>query len=163
MNQTRNTNAQFSFNFRHWSRKGYAVFASLGKLVRIATLKTEVSALLTCKSVAQSSLSLLEPNQGEDDDCGICQEDLLDWEAIPLQFIQLTTVQRTTNGIAAQASPYNIFYPIDFGRWGFLLPNIQTHPFRLWHPSTMHHHLLRIKNRQFTNPRNAFLHKTFPL
>ncbi|MBN2742604.1 MAG: hypothetical protein JXR39_01795 [Marinilabiliaceae bacterium] len=36
-------------NFRQWSRKGYAVFASLGRLVRIAVLKLTVSETLACK------------------------------------------------------------------------------------------------------------------
>lgn len=36
-------------NFRQWSRKGYAVFASLGRLVRIAVLKLAVSNTLACK------------------------------------------------------------------------------------------------------------------
>lgn len=36
--------------FRQWSRKGYAVFASLGKNVRIAVLKLAVSDTLSCKN-----------------------------------------------------------------------------------------------------------------
>ena len=48
----KNISAKRHINFRQWSRKGYAVFLSLGKVVRIATLKLAVSDRLNEKSVS---------------------------------------------------------------------------------------------------------------
>lgn len=55
-------------NFRQWSRKGYAVFASLGKSVRIATLKTAISEGVGGKSDAAVNplqLQLLTADAGD--------------------------------------------------------------------------------------------------
>lgn len=46
MKRSNRHNAQLVVaNFRQWSRKGYAVFASLGRTIRIATLKTVVTSV----------------------------------------------------------------------------------------------------------------------
>ena len=55
--------------FRQWSRKGYAVFASLGKNVRIAVLKLAVSDTLSCKN--HKAFAVTESHTASDDiDCG---------------------------------------------------------------------------------------------
>jgi hypothetical protein len=48
--------ASKSLNFRQWSRKGYAIFCSLGKTVRIAVLKMALSARMTTKNNAEGTL-----------------------------------------------------------------------------------------------------------
>ena len=57
-----------SLNFRQWSRKGYAVFASLGKNVRIAVLKLAVSDTLSCKN--HKAFAVIENHSASDEiDC----------------------------------------------------------------------------------------------
>lgn len=55
--------------FRQWSRKGYAVFASLGRNVRIAVLKLAVSDTLSCKNHKAFAVTANHTDCGEID-CG---------------------------------------------------------------------------------------------
>lgn len=50
MNNKNPTYKKHILNFRQWSRKGYAVFSSLGKVVRIAVLNRATSDRLLDKS-----------------------------------------------------------------------------------------------------------------
>jgi hypothetical protein len=108
-------------NFRRWSRKGYAVFASLGRLVRIATLKTVVSGVLSSKSEVNKSLALLPFTFSDDDEDNAEHLDQLLGNPILLQLTALNSVSNPSNGIAAPACLLTILNPIGFGRWGFLL------------------------------------------
>ena len=68
----RTFNSKTLVNFRQWSGKGYAVFASLGKNVRIAVLKLSISESLSCKDGSDFSVN--------SDGCQLDDND--DWEEV---------------------------------------------------------------------------------
>jgi hypothetical protein len=88
-------------NFRQWSRKGYAVFASLGRTVRIATLKTAVADGLKDKSGAAANalplMAMLVDDNNELDDAlpEITSPELLLCQPIA------TLIQSTQTAVAA--------------------------------------------------------------
>lgn len=67
------------FNFRQWSRKGFAIFSSLGKVVRIAVLKLAVSDELMgkCNSLVSNAIILSFFDDGKEDE-GECNTLLID-------------------------------------------------------------------------------------
>ncbi|MBN2165937.1 MAG: hypothetical protein JW717_06655 [Marinilabiliaceae bacterium] len=65
-------------NFRQWSRKGYAIFASLKKVVRIAVLKLAVSDRFIEKGESLKTITYL--NNGND----FILDDFFDIETILL-------------------------------------------------------------------------------
>lgn len=65
-----------TFRFRRWSRKGYAVFFSLGRAVTIGQLSASVSDRFLAKNTSQHSVADLFENgcQGKDDSISIQNE-----------------------------------------------------------------------------------------
>lgn len=55
-----------SFTFLKWERKGYAVFASLGRLIRIGKLSISISQNFISKNEVKTGL--LSPNQDTSDE-----------------------------------------------------------------------------------------------
>lgn len=150
MNFASVTNKPTAFNFRRWSRKGYAVFASLGRLVRIATLKTVVSTGLACKEVTVVPFSTSSNTDDEVDDEWLLAQPEVPFASILItQILSIQTIAKTNAcGVAAPACLYHKTNPVGFGRWGFLFPIS---------------HLLRIKTPLFSNQRTACPQKTFTL
>ncbi|MFT3739812.1 MAG: hypothetical protein QM786_13730 [Breznakibacter sp.] len=108
-------------NFRRWSRKNYAVFASLGKLVRIATLKTVVSETLSRKDGAANPFDPcfypcddVERDDSPDD----TSADM--WLASNLLAV-VAVVSKSEGAQAPSLRCYNS-NPIGLRLWGFLLP-----------------------------------------
>ncbi len=65
--QTQNLHINKSLNFSRWSRKAYASFISIGKIVKISTLKTEVAQGFIKKSKSYTEIELFY-NLTKDDD-----------------------------------------------------------------------------------------------
>lgn len=111
-------------NFRQWSRKGYAVFASLGRTVRIATLKTAIADGLKDKSGAASNALPLMATLVDDDN--ELDDELL--ATISLEQILnqplAAFIQSTQTAIAACSDNHISFNdntnPVGISRQGFL-------------------------------------------
>lgn len=65
--QTQNLHINKSLNFSRWSRKAYASFASIGKIVKISTLKAEVAQGFIKKSKSFTEIELFYNCTEEDD------------------------------------------------------------------------------------------------
>jgi hypothetical protein len=75
-----------SFRFRRWSRKGWAVFASLGRLVTIGRLQGDVAQ----QSLVKLQWPFISENESECPDCREEEEELTD---SLLQEIELMTIR----------------------------------------------------------------------
>jgi len=111
-------------NFRQWSRKGYAVFASLGRTVRIATLKTAVADGLKDKSgAAANALPLMAMLVDDDNELDDALPEIISPELLLCQpFVAF--IQSTQTAVAACIDRLTTFIdntnPVGISRQGFL-------------------------------------------
>jgi len=124
MKQQQTYKSAVALNFRQWSRKGYAVFASLGRTVRIATLKTAVADGLRDKSGAASNALPLMASLVEDDN--ELDDELPESASLELLLCQplMACIQSTQTAVAAcidnLISLIDNTNPVGISRQGFL-------------------------------------------
>ncbi|MBI5542069.1 MAG: hypothetical protein HY951_18580 [Bacteroidia bacterium] len=98
--QTQNLHIYKSLNFSRWSRKAYASFISIGKVVKISTLKAEVAQGFIKKSKSFTEIELFYNFAKEDENN---EHEYIVSTLIP---ITLTTQQSQLNNY--QSSKSNI-------------------------------------------------------
>lgn len=63
--QKSKVNISFSYRFRRWSRKAYAVFASLNKSISIGSLSVDMASATLFKSIQRINSFLFEETETE--------------------------------------------------------------------------------------------------
>lgn len=105
--------ARTVFTFHQWKGKGYAVFASLGKLIRIGKLSTAVSQNFVAKDVTKPD-AFLNRMDGSDseEESGEFRDALLLEQLALLLGIQpaLIAVNKNSERIQPSLAAYRIFY-----------------------------------------------------
>jgi hypothetical protein len=110
-------------NFRQWSRKGYAVFASLGRTVRIATLKTAVTSVLTGKNGTSVNLfPVMAVVDDEVNDLECSSGEPLDVELTLCQLVMAVVMPQPAIAAcdACVNIPFNNINPVGRCQRGFL-------------------------------------------
>ena len=101
--------------FSRWSRKSYAVFASLHKVVNIMRLTVDICMSSFAKNKTIISELFIAKNYEGDGSCNIF-DDLLDEEVLLLEFYQLSfATNYSENNISNYINPFtnlpkSIFY-----------------------------------------------------
>ncbi|MCU4173605.1 hypothetical protein [Carboxylicivirga sp. N1Y90] len=76
------------FCFKQWSRKGYAIFNSLGRVVHISALSTSVSQSIGQLVVIIDSIIHQILEDEEDDDIMLSKEDLLVLQPVTIDIVE---------------------------------------------------------------------------
>ena len=91
---------QLSFRFRRWSRKGWAVFASLGRLVTIGMLRGDVA----LQSLVKLQVPFVSENENESLDGQEEEEELTDILLQEIEVLSLRVVAPVSASIQAVRS-----------------------------------------------------------
>lgn len=101
------------FRFRRWSRKNYAVFASLGRAVTIGSLSVHMAAKTLFHAVVKIVGAFIFIQEEHQDP---------DWEVlVSPELVLLASVVKTESSVAGVAAERNIFLFINHRRLRQLL------------------------------------------
>lgn len=122
MRQLKATYQTKTLNFRHWSRKGYAAFVSLDKVVRIAVLKMAVSDRLSVKISLAGCISLFEEMFSSSDEEEE-QERQKSTLSVLLEELLITVLKPAVAAAGVSDLKYNIgdISPVDICWRGFFM------------------------------------------
>ncbi len=102
-----------SLNFSRWSRKSYAIFVSINKIVKISNLKTEVSQGFIKKSKTLSSVyTLIKSNNNVQEDTPFSINEIL----IESNLIVLAQLSSKSNKINLSVQNFNLLISILYMR-----------------------------------------------